>query len=170
MCIRDSSSLISSAKHSKDLVQGPVRALRAALDRLGWTMVSVCKIRDQQNACFDLTASSPAMLMHYAKEAYLKYQMDMATLHLVQKQRYPKETDFRWRPVVHYLRKRKCLGPEAGTLMQLICRTFPTPQWLNQHGWQTGPLCECQQNGDLQHLIDGSVSYTHLTLPTIYSV
>ena len=95
------SGIISSANHSKDLVQGPMRALRAALDRLGWTMVSVCTIRDQQNVSFDLTASSPPMLMHYAKEAYMKYQMNMATMHLVQKQRYPKEANFRWKPIIH---------------------------------------------------------------------
>ncbi len=127
----------------KDIPEGPAKALRAALDTLGWKLKGALILVDHRGWEIDLEEVSPA--------AFGKKIADRWRDILFHK--WAQKTEVRRaragcadlaldRQLTTELIKTRGFTPlERARSLQIVSGTCPTASWLHAHGWQVGPMC-----------------------------
>ena len=136
-------------------VQGPIRALAAALCHIGWQHSSPTVMITATGTVLDLTAGSPAMLKKYIIDDYKKLVDDKIMEHLLSREVFHPLHVMDWYTIRKFLLHRVPTSRDKSSLLQYLSGNNLTPAWLHSHGWVIDHKCPCGEVDNIGHWLAG---------------
>ena len=151
---------------------GPALAIADALVHLGWVMLSPTMIQmDCDRGTVNMQECSPGMMQWCFVAAYERRVDRDNAIYLRHRPgsragtEHVRKEHWDWTTIRQVLRTKRTTNQEKAILLQLICGTLPTREWLAAHGFAVENKCECGAVDSLAHRFEECPVRTHICFP-----